>query len=303
MVAAVEVTDLVKRYGAITAVDGLTLRAEMGQVTAVLGPNGAGKTSTIEVCEGLRTLDGGSVTVLGRRPGDRELRHRVGVMPQQTGSYPGARCGEMLRLIASYFADPIDPDALLETVGLTSAARRPFRRLSGGEKQRLSLAMALVGRPELVFLDEPSAGLDVQARHLTWDLIRALRADGVSVVLTTHDMDEAATLADQIVIIDHGRLLAAGSVADLTRGAGDRLRFDAPPGLDVATLNARLPAGTAASEPAPGSYRVDGTVTPDVLALVTAWTAELGAMPRDLRTGGNSLEDVFLALTGREIRS
>jgi len=299
----VEVVELVKRYGDLAAVNHLSFRAEAGAVTAVLGPNGAGKTSTIEICEGLRRADGGSVAVLGHSPGDRELRHRVGVMPQQPGSYPGARCGEMLRLIASYFADPLDPAELLEQVGLTAAARRPFRRLSGGEKQRLSLAMALVGRPELVFLDEPSAGLDVQARHLTWDLIRGLRAAGTSVVLTTHDMDEAAALADRVIIIDRGHLLANGTVAELTHDAAQSLRFTARPGLELAGLTARLPVGCVPIELTPGSYQVDGDISPSVLATVTSWAAELGAMPRDLRTGERSLEDVFLSLTGRELRS
>jgi ABC-2 type transport system ATP-binding protein len=302
-VVAVEVSDLVKRYGDVVAVDGLGFTADLGKVTAVLGPNGAGKTSTIEICEGLRRADAGSVRVLGRKPGERDLRHRVGVMPQQPGSYPGARCGEMLRLVASYFAHPLDADDLLDELGLAAVARRPFRRLSGGEKQRLSLAMALVGRPELVFLDEPSAGLDVQARHLTWDLLRSLRDEGVAVIVTTHAMDEAALLADHVVIVDHGRLVAEGTVAELTRGEQDCLRFHAEPGLDVSLLDGRLPTGAVALEASPGDYRVDGEITPSVLATVTAWAAELGAMPRDLRTGERSLEDVFLSLTGRELRS
>ena len=300
--SAVELSGLVKRYGDVVAVDGLSFVAALGQVTAVLGPNGAGKTSTIEICEGLRRADGGSVRVLGRAPDDRELRHRVGVMPQQPGAYPGARCAEMLRLIASYFTDPLDVDALVEQVGLRDAARRPIRRLSGGEKQRLSLAMALVGRPELVFLDEPSAGLDVQARRLAWDLVRRLRDDGVGVVLTTHAMDEAAALADHVVIVDRGRLVAEGTVDELTRTASSNLRFTADPGLDVETLAERLPPDAVASETSPGGYLVEGEITPAVLATVTAWAAELGCMPRDLRAGERSLEDVFLELTGRELR-
>lgn len=293
---ALEIRDLHRSYGALRAVDGLDFAAARGQITAVLGPNGAGKTTTIEICEGLRTADSGSVRVLGLPPGRRELKHRVGVMPQQAGAYPGARCVEMVRLVAAYFADPLDPDALVAQVGLTDAARTPFRRLSGGQQQRLSLAMALVGRPELLFLDEPSAGLDVQGRHLIWDLLRSLRETGVSIVLTTHALDEAAALADQVVIVDRGQVRAAGTVAELTAGTG-ALRFRAPPDLDVAALSAALPAGFTATEAPPGHYVVEGEISPQILASVTAWTAERGALAQDLHVGRQSLEDLFLALT------
>ncbi|NUR30444.1 MAG: ABC transporter ATP-binding protein, partial [Catenulispora sp.] len=180
---AVEVTGLVKRYGAKTAVDGLNLQVETGTVTAVLGPNGAGKTSTIECCEGYRKPDGGTVRVLGLDPvvqGER-LRPRIGVMLQSGGIYPTVRAAEMLQHTAKLYANPLDTDALIERLGLGSAGKTPFRRLSGGQQQRLSLALAVVGRPELVFLDEPTAGLDVQARHATWELIEQLRRDGVTV--------------------------------------------------------------------------------------------------------------------------
>lgn len=297
---AVRVRGLVKVYGTLRAVDGLDLDAEAGAVTAVLGPNGAGKTSTVEVCEGLRPADGGEITVLGLRPGDAGLRHRVGVMPQQAGAYPGARCGEMLRLVASYYADPLDPASLLDRLALTDVARTPFRRLSGGQRQRLSLALAVVGRPEVAFLDEPTAGLDVQARAETHQLVRDLRAAGVAVVLTTHDMEEATALADHVVVVDHGRLRAAGSVATLTAGEGS-LRFVSSPGLDLSSLV--LPAGTGASEPSPGRYVVTGAVSPELVATVTAWAAGQGALTDDLQVGRRHLEDVFLELTGRTLRA
>ncbi|MGZ6793029.1 MAG: ABC transporter ATP-binding protein, partial [Mycobacteriales bacterium] len=229
---ALEVVDLVKRYGDRTAVDGLSFTVAPGTVCALLGPNGAGKTTTVEVAEGFRRADGGAVRVLGLDPGRQALRARVGVMPQGGGGYPGLRAGELLRLFASFHREPLDPDDLLERLGLVDVAGTPYRRLSGGQQQRLSLAMAVVGRPELVFLDEPTAGLDPQARRATWDLVQALRADGVTVLLTTHLMDEAAQLADDVVVIDHGRLVAQGSVAELTRGGG-QIRFRAEPGLDV----------------------------------------------------------------------
>lgn len=208
----VQVRALVKRYGAKTAVDGLDLVARPG-VTAVLGPNGAGKTTTVETCEGYRRPDSGTVRVLGLDP-VREgaaLRPRIGVMLQSGGVYSGARAEEMLRHVAKLHAHPLDVDALIERLGLDSCGRTSYRRLSGGQQQRLALAMAVVGRPELVFLDEPTAGLDPQARRATWDLVRDLRADGVSVILTTHHMDEAEELSDDVAIIDGGRVVAQGS--------------------------------------------------------------------------------------------
>ena len=299
MTVALEVRGLRKTYGPLRAVDGLDLSAAAGAVTAVLGPNGAGKTTTVEICEGLRDADAGEVRVLGLAPGARELQARVGVMPQQAGAYPGARCGEMLRLMASYYANPLTPDALLERLGLTAAARTPFRRLSGGQKQRLSLACAVVGRPEIVFLDEPTAGLDVQARQETHQLVRDLRDQGVAVVVTSHDMDETASLADHVVVVDAGRVVAAGTVAALTTG-GDAIRFSSTPGLAMDSLS--LPPGTSAAEPEPGRYVVTGAVSPDLVATVTAWVAGQGALPQDIQVGRRSLEDVFLELTGRTVR-
>jgi ABC-2 type transport system ATP-binding protein len=302
---AVEVRDLVKRYGRTTAVDGLSLTATPGSVLAVLGPNGAGKTTTVEVCEGYRRPDAGTVRVLGLDPvaDARALRPRVGVMLQGGGGYPGARAGELLRLLASYAAHPLDPRTLLDRLGLAAVAGTPYKRLSGGQQQRLSLAMAVVARPEVVFLDEPTAGLDPQARHATWDVVGKLRADGVTVVLTTHYMEEAERLADRVVVIDAGRVVATGTPAELTRGgAEEQLRFRAGPGLDVRALAAALPAGVAVSEPQPGQYLVEGPVDPQLLAAVTAWCAGAGVLAEDLRIQRRSLEDVFLDLTGRELR-
>ncbi|MEO5877467.1 MAG: ABC transporter ATP-binding protein [Streptosporangiaceae bacterium] len=293
---------MVKRYGETTAVNGLSLTAHRGDVTALLGPNGAGKTSTIEICEGFRTYDDGSVRVLGLEPADRALKPRIGVMPQ-SGGVPGtARAEEFLNLMAAFHADPVDPAALLERLGLAEHARTPYRRLSGGQQQRLSLAAALVGRPELVFLDEPTSGLDPQARHATWDLVRDLRSAGVSVLLTTHHMDEAEQLADQIVIIDRGRVVAQGTPEQLT-GAERQLRFRARGGLGLDELLAALPAGSAAKESPTGHYLVEGDVRPELLATVTAWCAAHGVLAEDLRIERRTLEDVFLELTGRELRS
>ncbi|WP_405138395.1 ABC transporter ATP-binding protein [Nocardia sp. NBC_01388] len=302
---AVRVDGVVKRYGDTTAVDGLSFVLERAQVLALLGPNGAGKTTTTEMCEGFVSPDAGTVRVLGLDPiADSDtLRPRIGVMLQGGGAYPGSRAGEMLDLVASYSAHPLDPDWLLKTLGLQDARRTPYRRLSGGQQQRLALACALVGRPEIVFLDEPTAGLDAQARHLVWELIDALRRDGVSVLLTTHLMDEAEQLADQLVIIDHGRIVAQGTPSEVTsNGAEGRLTFTAPPNLDLVLLTAALPEGFTPKEASPGSYQLHGDITPQVLATVTAWCAQINVLPTDIRIDQRRLEDVFLELTGREIR-
>jgi ABC-2 type transport system ATP-binding protein len=304
---AVEISGMVKRYGPVTAVDGLTLTAGAGQVTAVLGPNGAGKTTTIEVCEGYRGVDSGTVRVLGLDPmrAGTALRPRVGVMLQSGGIPPAVPALEYLKTLSRFHVKPHEPAWLLDIVGLTGLAKTPYKRLSGGQQQRLSLAAAVIGRPELVFLDEPTAGLDPQARHATWDLVSALRHDGVGVVLTTHFMDEAERLADHVVIIDHGRAVAAGSPGQLTGSAG-QLRFRAEPGLDTDSLLAALPPGSAAKESPSGHYLIevdDGVIQPALLAAVTAWCADRSVLPSSLRIESRTLEDVFLELTGRELRA
>ena len=295
-----------KRYGTTTAVSGLDLEVHAAEVLALLGPNGAGKTTTVEMCEGFVRPDEGTIEVLGLDPvaDNARVRERIGVMLQGGGGYPAARAGEMLRLVASYAANPLDPAWLLDTLGLTDAARTTYRRLSGGQQQRLALACALVGRPELVFLDEPTAGMDAHARLVVWELIDALRRDGVTVVLTTHQLKEAEELADRIVIIDHGSAVASGTPAELMRdGAEGQLRFSAPRRLDLSLLIAALPEGYVAREHSPGEYLVEGQVDPQVLATVTAWCARLNVLATDVRVEQRSLEDVFLELTGKELRS
>ena len=298
---AVDISSLVKRYGTVTAVDGLSLRVAAGTITAVLGPNGAGKTTTIEICEGFRRPDAGIVRVLGLDPSrdGAALRPRVGVMLQEgAGFYPGARPGELLTHLARLHARPLDVAMLMSRVGLGDL-RTPMRRLSGGERQRVALAAALVGRPELVFLDEPTAGLDPAGRRSTWALLDELRSAGVTVVLTTHLIDEAERLADHVVIVDAGRVLAEGTPAELTSGVSDDvIRFGGPPRLDVASLRAALPDGAVVREVTPGAYEVAAVVDPRLLATLTSWCAANDILAEGLQVGHRSLEDVYLELIG-----
>jgi ABC-2 type transport system ATP-binding protein len=219
------------------------------------------------------------------------------MLQESSGGYPGARAVEMLRHVAGLYAHPLDVDALVQRLALDEAGRTTVRRLSGGQRQRLSLAMAVVGRPELVFLDEPTAGLDPRSRRATWDLVAELRADGVTVVMTTHLLDEAERLADQVAIISRGRVVATGTPQELT-GAEHEVRFTGRPRLDRTGLQTALPPGVVVDEPVSGRYVVSGAVDPQTLATVTAWCASHGVMPQQLTVGRRSLEDVFLAMTG-----
>ena len=294
---AIAVRGLTKRYGATTAVSGLDLEVEVGETLALLGPNGAGKTTTVECCIGYRVPDAGSVRVLDLDPRrDRaRLTPRVGVMLQEGGVYPHAYPEEVLRLFAAFHRNPIEPEELLERVGLTGSRRTRFRDLSGGQQQRLSLALALIGRPEVVYLDEPTTGLDVAARRSTWELISELQDERVTIVLTTHLLDEAEALADRVAIIDHGRLIAAGTLAELTAHERATVSFSARPGLDSASLAAVLRAGVV--EQPIGRYHVDAENDPQLLVALTTWMAERGERISELRAGRSSLEEVFLRLT------
>lgn len=218
MPIAVEIHDLVVRYGEKTAVDGLSLSVATGSITSVLGPNGAGKTTTVESCEGFRRPNSGQVRVLGLDPiADHDaLMPRIGVMLQEGGAWSGVRALEMLRYVAALHSHPLDVTMLTDRLDLGSCGRTPYRRLSGGQKQRLSFALAIVGRPEIAFLDEPTTGLDPHGRREIWQVIRELRADGVTVVLTTHAMDEAEQLSDQIHVLSAGQVIASGTSGELT---------------------------------------------------------------------------------------
>ena len=216
MSTVLQATNLVLSFGSNRALDGFTLGADAGAVTALLGPNGAGKTTFIRCCTALVTPDSGELRLFGQAPGTPEVLTKIGLMPQTTGAWSGIKAAELLRYLASLYENPQPVAELTSLLGIDAFASTPYRRLSGGQQQAVNLAGALVGRPSLVFLDEPSAGLDPRARRVTWDLIRQVSDAGVAVVLTTHDMAEAAELADHVYIVDRGRVQASGTVADLT---------------------------------------------------------------------------------------
>lgn len=302
--AAISVDRAVKTYGATRAVDELSFAVAPGEVFALLGPNGAGKTTTVEMLEGYRAPDSGTVRVLGLDPirEGRRAKLQIGVMLQSDGLQPGLTPRELLRLYAAFFPDPLDPDDLLDQVGLRESAATRCRRLSGGQKRRLALAVALIGQPRLVFLDEPTTGMDPQARQATWAIIQGLRERGTTVLLTTHLLDEAERLADRVAIIDRGRLVALGTPRELTGGDTSGVaRLVASPGLPIVAL-AALPGVRGARETTPGTYtlELDATRVSAALAAITAWLHDAGVALTELRVGHGSLEEYFLQLTGRE---
>lgn len=298
MAHAVEVRDLRVRFGDTVAVDGASWSAAFGAVTALLGANGAGKTSTVEAACGLRAPQGGSVRLLSGSPEDPAVRARLGVMLQVGGLYPSARPLPWLRYLAGLYPDPRDPAEVLASVGIDPGIRATSRRLSGGEQQRVKLAAALLGRPAVLFLDEPTAGLDAVGRRDLLALLRAQADAGVAIVLTTHLLADVEELADHIVVMQSGQVVADGTLDELT-GSSQALRFDGPMHLDTAGLARALPAGYTVSEPRPGSYVVHGEPTPQVLASVTSWCAQHAVMPTGLVVGEQSLEQFLIETAER----
>lgn len=295
---AIYVEHLRKLYGGRVAVNDLSFRVRTGSVFALLGPNGAGKTTTIEILEGYLRRDAGIVRVLGMDPsGDvGVLRERVGVMPQNAGVYPQLRPREALQLFASFYASPRDPDELIQTVGLEDARQTRYRYLSGGQQQRLSLALALVGRPTLVFLDEPTTGMDPQARRSTWELIRGLKRDGVTVVITTHLMDEAEQLADDVAIINGGQLVSQGSPSTLMAQTGtSQIRFRTHTPIDTMLLGRALGAPVRESEGQ--GYLIEAGPSPSLVAALASTLARQQILLTELRVGNPTLEETFLELT------
>jgi ABC-2 type transport system ATP-binding protein len=296
---AVEVDSLTVRYGELVAVDNVSFVARHGEVTAVLGPNGAGKTSTIEVCEGYRHGSSGSVRVLGLDPGrdQRRLSERMGVMLQEGGVYPSVRVLDAVRHHAALAGRGANPDALVARVGLTDRSGATWRRLSGGEKQRLSLALALAAVPDVAFLDEPTSGVDVNGRDTIREIIRDLAAGGCAVVLATHELDGAERVADRAVIFDGGRLIADGTLAELRRGH-DEIRFRSAVALDPVALGAAI--GLPVRTVGPGEYVVDAAPQARLMAELAGWLAARGHPLDDVRGGAQRLEDVFRRLTSGE---
>jgi len=307
---AVLVHDLVKEYSGRAVVGGVSFDVARGEVFALLGPNGAGKTTTVEVVAGYRQADAGEVRVLRVDPwrASPSLRARVGLMLQNGGMEPRARPDEILRLYAAFHARPRDPDDLIDLVGLRGVAGTRYRRLSGGERQRLAFAVALVGRPELLILDEPTAGMHPGARSSTRELIRGLRSDGAGVLLTTHDLVDVERLADRVAIIDAGRIVGIGTPAELVAAAGPRLalRFEKPLEMgELASLAAMVRRGrkgvTVRGELGDRSTAFIEGVMPDpgLVAAVTRWAAARGVLITELRAAGRTLEDRYLELTGQ----
>jgi ABC-2 type transport system ATP-binding protein len=298
--AAISVQDLRKSYGDLRAVDGVTFDVGHGEFFGILGPNGAGKTTTLEIIEGLREPDGGEVTVLGLRPWPRNpaLLPRIGVQLQATSFFERLTAREQLRTFADlYRVPPGRADEMLEVVGLTGVAATRTEKLSGGQAQRLSIACALVHRPDVLFLDEPTGALDPQARRNLWDLLRAIAAEGHTVVLTTHHMDEAETLCQRVAIMDQGRILRTGPPAALVRDLAHPTRISVESGLLSQDEARAIADGVAVTDDG-----VSLTFTTTEPGPVLAQLADRDALA-GLQVGGASLEDVFLQLTGREYRA
>ena len=304
--SVIEVENLRKHYDAVKAVDGISFAVQRGEIFGFLGPNGAGKTTTIEILEGYKTGDGGCATVLGLDPRrDRyELRERIGLMLQETALYPDLKVGELLRLFASYYRHPADPEALLEMIGLEEKRGAFLRELSGGQRQRVVFVLALVNDPELLFLDEPTAGLDPQSRRALWDWIRLARDRGKTVFLTTHYIEEAERLCDRVAIVDHGHIIALDTPKRLmaTADLEHRIQFLVEGSLDAGCLEG-LPGVTRATRDGEGEYTLLARqVQPAVKSLMDL-SERNGFTLRGLTVEGATLEDVFLHLTGRRIRT
>ena len=301
MTAVIEVRGLTKRYGGRAVVDGISFHVDQGEIFGILGPNGAGKTTAVECLEGLRKRDGGEVRILGLDPkaDGRRLHQRIGVQLQETQLQDKLKVREALELYASFYPDPADWHELLDRWGLAGQSGTGFGKLSGGQKQRLFIALALVGNPEVVFLDELTAGLDPGARRATWDLIRAVRASGVTVVLVSHFMDEVEELCDRVAILERGRIAALDTPAGLVDSVGGeyRMRFRPMAPLDERSL-AGLPSVASVTR---RGAQVDVTGTGDFASAVTAELARRQVLVTDLRIEGRSLDSAYVALTGRSM--
>jgi len=297
MPAAISVTGLVKRYGDHQVVDGLDLEVQQGEVFAFLGKNGAGKTTTTEILEGYRTRDGGDVLVLGEDPATAGAawRAKLGIVLQESRPLGALTVNETLRLFAAYFPNPHTVDDVIRLVGLEEQTNQRAGRLSGGQVRRLDVGIALIGRPELVFLDEPTTGFDPEARRQFWDVISGLRDLGTTVFLTTHYMDEAQVLADRVAVLRDGKIAALGTPAELQALRGDvEIRFALPYGIELAAL----PALSTQPRLTGGEVRVETTAPTADLAVLCSWAEARGLELPALTVERPTLEDVFLAISG-----
>lgn len=296
---AVIVENLTVRYGDITAVDDVSFIAPTGAVTVILGPNGAGKTSTIEVCEGFRRASSGSVSVLGLDPvrQHRELTHRMGVMLQGGGVYPSARVKDVITHFCALYGKKVSPTELMDRVGLTNRASSTWRRLSGGEQQRLSLALALAADPDVLFLDEPTSGVDIDGRDTIREIIATAAHRGTTVVLASHDMAEAQRVATDVVLFQHGRIIAQGPVADITH-TRKRLRFTSDAHLDTLALSQEI--GSIVTHHGDGVFEVTAESSARLVGRITQWLSDNNLSLRGIDLGEESLEDAYRRLTGTE---
>ncbi len=291
---AVEVDGLTKRYGAVEALRGVSFTVAVGEVFALLGPNGAGKTTTVEILEGFRRRDGGTVTVLGVDPAGRprSLRQRLGIVLQECAVESNLTVREVLARNAGFYPDPRPVDEVVELVGLGEKADSRVARLSGGQQRRLDVGLGIIGRPELVFLDEPTTGFDPSARRGAWDLVRSLTAGGTTVILTTHYMDEAEALADRVAVVAAGRVVAQGPPSSLGgRDVGEaKIRFALPDGVEPAALPVDVRS-------VPSGFEVSTTEEVEVLHALTSWSIAHHVPLVGLTVERLTLEDVYLRLT------
>ena len=293
---SVVVENLTVQYGSLTAVNNVSFTAPTGAVTVILGPNGAGKTSTIEVCEGFRTAASGSVRVLGLNPTSDHatLTQRMGVMLQGGGVYPSVRVRDVVSHFCALYGKKVNATELLERVGLTHKATSTWRRLSGGEQQRVSLALALAAKPEVAFLDEPTSGVDIDGRDVIRDIIADMAANGTTVVLASHDMAEAEKVATHAVLFNSGSVVASGELSSLL-GVRKRLRFTSVEGIDLVQLGGA--AGSPAHHMGHGVYEIAAESSPRLIGRITQWLAEQQLPLHGIDMGQESLEDAYRRLT------
>jgi ABC-2 type transport system ATP-binding protein len=290
------VSQLVIKYGNVTAVDHVSFTAQPGRVTVILGPNGAGKTSTIEACEGFLAPTAGSVQVLGLNPflQRKQLNRLMGIMLQDGGIYPSARVGELVQQYCALYGNGVDANALVARVGLQAVASTTYRRLSGGEKQRLSLALALAALPKIIFLDEPTSGIDVNGRDLVRSIIRELRDSGCCVIVATHELDEAERIADDVLVFHRGNVVASGTLHELRSGR-EEIRFRSHSLIDVHSLSTTL--GYTVEQTRQSEFTVAGTSDSRVIVQLTDWAKANNVDIGDIGAGSQRLDDVFRRLT------